>query len=158
MKLSNSERKLLEKIENKKYPIKNKNHPTASSFVLNKRKDKVLFIYHKKYNSWSWIGGHLEDGETPIDASIRELEEESGLREKPFSKTPILVQKLRARNHFHYDVCYLYIVDEETPLKVNTIETDGISWIPLSKLEHYVTEKHMLPIYNEIIKRSREFL
>ena len=33
-------------------------HFTASAWILNKDKTKVLMIYHNIYNSWAWIGGH----------------------------------------------------------------------------------------------------
>ena len=33
-------------------------HFTASSWIVNKEKTKVLMIYHNIYNSWAWTGGH----------------------------------------------------------------------------------------------------
>ena len=39
-----------------------KMHFTASAWVLNPSKDKVLMLYHNIYQSWSWSGGHA-DGE-----------------------------------------------------------------------------------------------
>ena len=38
-------------------------HFTASAWVVNPARNKVLMIYHNIYNSWSWTGGHA-DGET----------------------------------------------------------------------------------------------
>ena len=37
-------------------------HMTASAWVVNPARDKVLMVYHKLYDSWSWTGGHA-DGE-----------------------------------------------------------------------------------------------
>ena len=40
-------------------------HITASAWVVNRDRRKVLLVYHNIYNSWSWLGGHA-DGETAI--------------------------------------------------------------------------------------------
>ena len=40
-------------------------HFTASSWVVNKEKTKVLMIYHNIYKSWAWTGGHA-DGESNL--------------------------------------------------------------------------------------------
>ena len=54
-------------------------HMTASAWVVNKDRSKVLMIYHNIYNSWSWLGGHA-DGETDLLAvAIREVREEAGI-------------------------------------------------------------------------------
>ena len=33
-------------------------HLTASGFIINREKTKVLMIHHNIYNSWGWTGGH----------------------------------------------------------------------------------------------------
>lgn len=40
-------------------------HLTSSGFVVNKSRDKVLFIFHNIYQSWAWTGGHA-DGDTDM--------------------------------------------------------------------------------------------
>ena len=35
-------------------------HITASAWVVNKDRSKVLMVYHNIYNSWSWLGGHAD--------------------------------------------------------------------------------------------------
>ena len=52
-------------------------HMTASAWVVNKERSKVLMVYHNIYNSWSWLGGHA-DGETDLLAvAVREVKEEA---------------------------------------------------------------------------------
>lgn len=54
-------------------------HITASAWVVNKDRSKVLMVYHNIYNSWSWLGGHA-DGETDLlSVAIREVKEEAGI-------------------------------------------------------------------------------
>ena len=55
-------------------------HFTASAWVVNPARDRVLMIYHNIYKSWSWTGGHA-DGETDLLAvALREVAEETGLQ------------------------------------------------------------------------------
>lgn len=46
---------------------------------------KFLLSRHKKRDTWETQGGHIEPGETPLDAAKRELFEESGVRDAVLS-------------------------------------------------------------------------
>lgn len=46
--------------------------------VLSVYEGKYLLSQHKERATWETQGGHIEPGETPIDAAKRELYEESG--------------------------------------------------------------------------------
>lgn len=35
-------------------------HMTASAWVVNRERTKVLMAYHNIYHSWSWLGGHAD--------------------------------------------------------------------------------------------------
>jgi 8-oxo-dGTP pyrophosphatase MutT (NUDIX family) len=49
----------------------------AGAFII--KDSKVLFLKHKKYGIWLQPGGHVEPGETPDEAAVRETLEETGL-------------------------------------------------------------------------------
>ena len=54
-------------------------HMTASAWVVNKDRSKVLMVYHNIYNSWSWLGGHA-DGETDLlSVALREVKKKQEL-------------------------------------------------------------------------------
>ena len=55
-------------------------HMTASAWVVNAARDKVLMVYHKLYDSWSWTGGHA-DGDRDLPAvALCEVREETGVK------------------------------------------------------------------------------
>jgi 8-oxo-dGTP diphosphatase len=47
--------------------------------VYARRSGRVLVIHHRRLATWLPLGGELEPGETPLEAAVRELREESGL-------------------------------------------------------------------------------
>ena len=46
--------------------------------VLSEYNGKILLSRHKKRTTWETQGGHIEAGETPLEAAKRELYEEAG--------------------------------------------------------------------------------
>jgi 8-oxo-dGTP pyrophosphatase MutT (NUDIX family) len=52
-------------------------HITASGLVI--RDGSVLLIFHPYIKQWFQPGGHIDDGEEPIQAAIREVFEETGV-------------------------------------------------------------------------------
>ena len=49
--------------------------------ICSNYKGKWILSKHKKRDTWETQGGHIEDGETPLEAAKRELFEESGIRD-----------------------------------------------------------------------------
>ena len=52
-------------------------HFTVAVFVV--WEGKVLLHWHRKLEMWLPPGGHIEDGELPDEAALREVREETGL-------------------------------------------------------------------------------
>lgn len=50
---------------------------TVSVFIV--REGKALLVLHKKLGKWLPVGGHIEIGEDPEAAALRETREECGL-------------------------------------------------------------------------------
>lgn len=51
-------------------------HVTGSGIVI--QNCKILLIKHRYINDWFQPGGHIDPGELPSEAAIRETEEETG--------------------------------------------------------------------------------
>ena len=46
--------------------------------IISVHSGKWIFSKHKKRNTWETQGGHIEEGETPLETAKRELFEEAG--------------------------------------------------------------------------------
>ena len=117
-------------------------HMTASAWVVNHKRDRVLMVYHKIYDSWSWTGGHA-DGETDLLAvALREVTEETGVTHvRPvsgeiFSLETLTVDGHEKRgqyipSHLHLNVTYLLEADDAEPLRICEDENKGVAWFSL---------------------------
>src|SRR4051794_7157923 len=56
-------------------------HLTGSGFVLDATRSRVLLLHHGKLRRWLQPGGHGEGELDPRLIALREIEEETGLRE-----------------------------------------------------------------------------
>ena len=143
-------------------------HFTASSWVVNKERTKVLMIYHNIYDSWSWTGGHADGEDNLLGTAMRELKEETGakdikvLKDDIFSLEVICVNGHVKRgkyvgSHVHLNLTYLLEVDENEDLRIKEDENSGVKWIDINELDKYVTEKWVLEnIYKKLIKKMKE--
>lgn len=140
-------------------------HMTSSAFVINKSRDKVLMIYHNIYNSWSWTGGHTDGDNDLLKVAIKELEEETGVKDikillsSIFSLDVLQVKShikkgMYVSPHLHLSVAYLIEANEEEKLVVKEDENSGVKWIPIDKLYEFTKkEPHMQELYIKFIEK-----
>ena len=142
-------------------------HITSSAFVVNKSIDKVLMVYHNIYNSWSWTGGHADGEEDLLLVAIREVREETGVKnilsvtEDIFSLDiiPVLGHIKKGKYispHLHISAAYLLEADEHEPLVVKPDENSDVKWIPLEEINTYSNEPHMKKIYRKICQKIKD--
>ena len=55
-----------------------KRHVTASTWIVNPARTRVLLTHHAKLHKWVQLGGHTDEGEDWTAAAVREAHEESG--------------------------------------------------------------------------------
>ena len=130
-------------------------HITSSAFAVNRAKDKVLMIHHNIYNSWSWIGGHADGEEDLLAVAMKELKEETGVKNiHPVSSDIFSLDVLTVLGHtkrgnyvsphLHLSVAYLIEADENDLLMVKEDENSGVKWIHIDEINVYSTRRNML--------------
>lgn len=142
-------------------------HFTASSWVVNKDRTKVLMIYHNIYKSWAWTGGHSDGDSNLLNVALREVKEETGVKNvKPikddiFSIEIICVNGHIKRgkyvsSHVHLNVTYLLEADETEELKIKEDENSGVRWVDIDKSVELSTEPWMQGIYKKLIEKMKK--
>ena len=54
-------------------------HFTASNWIVNKERTKVLMAYHNIYQNWAWTGGHCDGDSDLLRVALKEAQEETGI-------------------------------------------------------------------------------
>ncbi len=91
-------------------------HVTASAIVVGSR--GVVLHLHRRLGLWLQPGGHIEAGETPAGAAVREAHEETGLPLHDPEGGPQVVHvdvHPGPRGHTHLDVRYLVLAPDLDP-------------------------------------------
>ncbi|MDR5658402.1 NUDIX hydrolase [Serpentinicella sp. ANB-PHB4] len=141
-------------------------HFTASAWVLNKERTKVLMIYHNIYDSWAWTGGHVDGEKDLLKVAINELKEETGVNyvkpivEDIFSLEILSVNGHMKRgkyvsSHLHLNVTYLLEVDEDLELFIKPDENSGVMWVDFNKSAALSKEIWMQGIYKKLNEKCK---
>lgn len=143
-------------------------HMTASAWVVNRDRSKVLMVYHNIYDSWSWLGGHA-DGETDLLAvAIREVKEEAELSDvRPVSSEIFSLESLTVdghvkkgkyvSSHLHLNVTYLLEADSDEHVSIKADENSGVAWFTPEEALKKSTEPWFVEhVYTKLIEKERE--
>lgn len=139
-------------------------HMTASSWLVNKERTKVLMIYHNIYNSWAWTGGHADGDRDLLHVAIKEAMEETGLTTvKPVTEDIFSLEILGVNGHvkrgkfvgthMHLNVTYLLEAEEKEALHVKPDENSGVKWVAIEEAVALSNEPYMKTIYQKLIKK-----
>jgi 8-oxo-dGTP pyrophosphatase MutT (NUDIX family) len=105
-------------------------HVTGSAVVLDGG-GRVLLHRHKRLGVWLQPGGHLDPGETPAQAAVRETREETGVLASHPGGEPALVHvdlHEGPRGHVHLDLRYLLLAPSDEPLAPAPGESPEVAW------------------------------
>ncbi|KKP24482.1 MAG: NUDIX hydrolase [candidate division TM6 bacterium GW2011_GWF2_28_16] len=127
---------------------------TATGYIVNPERTKMLVIFHNKLQKWLPAGGHVEPNELPHEAALREVFEETGITAKIITDDPIInlenkvdcqiprpytilyqivPENKKDIEHIHVDFIYA-MQAEETIVKIDLNEVSNIKWLTKEEL------------------------
>jgi 8-oxo-dGTP pyrophosphatase MutT (NUDIX family)/phosphohistidine phosphatase SixA len=115
----------------------------------------VLVIHRPRYDDWSFPKGKLHGGETPLQAAVREVAEETGLRVRmgvplsdvhyEYDGSPKVVHYWQAEAFAGVDEVGA-VVQPFTP----NDEVDEIAWLPVDQARERLTQDYDRALLDEI--------
>lgn len=143
-------------------------HITASGFIVDVTRRRVLRLQHKKLGYLLQPGGHVkaEDG-APLAAAMREIEEETKIKSldhiayHPDYTVPIDIDTHTIpatggeAEHLHHDFRYLFICRNPNEFVLNTSEFESYEWGDIGNLMEMATFSRLKPKMETAL--SKEF-
>ena len=112
-------------------------HITASCFIVDPSTQRLLLHRHRRLGRWLQMGGHVEPGESAIEAALREGAEESGLRdlvtiaETPFDIDVHAIPAAKGEpDHSHFDVRFVARTAHPESIMMDRVESEDLAWVP----------------------------
>lgn len=138
-------------------------HFTASAFVVNKERNKMVVVYHIINDGWIYPGGHADGEEDLLKVAIREVEEETGLKVKVLDDNIYAIESAPVKGHIkrgkyvsahlHLDVIFIMEADDKIPLKYKEDESKGVKWISFSEADNETMCDFVRPIHRNLINK-----
>ena len=142
-------------------------HFTASSWIVNKERTKVLMIYHNIYDSWAWTGGHADGDPDMLYVALKEAEEETSVKNiKPLNDGKLASLEILTvdghvkrgkyvSSHLHLNCSFILEADEEEILQIKEDENSGVKWVNIEDSISLTNENKMKPIYAKLNDRIK---
>jgi len=104
----------------------------AGGVVIKKKDDGIKILLIKdNYGHWTWPKGHTEDGETPKETALREINEETGLKNvKILDTLGEQKYKFNLNNEEVFKTVSIFLVEflGNEEIKIQTSEIEKGKW------------------------------
>ena len=137
--------------------IKNTQKVECAGGIIINQFNKIAIV-NQNHDSWSLPKGHIDKGESAINAAVREIYEETGII------NPILIKKIGTYERYRIGLdgnddlselktihIFLFQSNQKilTPIDKNNPEA---KWINIKEVENYLTHKEDIKFFKENIK------
>lgn len=140
-------------------------HFSASAFIVNKERNKMVVVYHLINDGWISPGGHADGNDDLLLVAVREVLEETGLKVKVLDENIYSIQSAPVKGHIkhgkyvsahlHLDVIYLMEVDDKIPLIYKEDESKGVKWVSFDEAFNDTMCDFIRPIHKKLIEKLR---
>jgi 8-oxo-dGTP pyrophosphatase MutT (NUDIX family) len=105
--------------------------------------NEVVVVRGRKSGKWSFPKGHGRSRESPLDASVRELKEETGINLKGVKPDDEI--------RFNSGTYFVFIVEDKLELAPeDTNEILDSMWVSLSRIRSLTTNKDLTSFYKTV--------
>lgn len=130
---------------------------SAGAVIFRKEGNKIYYLLlHYELGHWDFAKGHIEKGESEIEALLREIEEETGIKDvrlvKGFKKKISYSYKLKNKDIFKTVVFYL-AKTQSKKVKLS-FEHIGFKWL----LFKQAYEKATFDNAKNILKKANNYI
>lgn len=146
--------------ESKRIPTKKQ--VVAGFVVYRKTTDGIKFLLlYRRGNYWNFPKGHFKPGERSIDAALRELEEETGIKKSELRMLP----NFRAYERFYfkignqgiYDTVILFLAEtHKADIRIEPREHSGYGWFLYHDAVNVIGKKY--GDTRKVLKQASDYL
>lgn len=123
-------------------------HITGSCFIVDPVSRRVLLHHHRRLGRWLQMGGHVENGESAMEAALREGREESGLpdltpmRDGAFDLDVHDIPAAKGEpDHLHFDIRYVARTSQPESIMIDRAESNELAWVDLHRAAPLMNEE-----------------
>lgn len=135
-------------------------HFTASSWIVNRERTKVLMVHHNIFKSWTCPGGHCDGDSDVAYVALKETKEETGLKninfllDEVFSIEIVTIDGHKKNgkyvpSHLHLNCTFLLEADEHEELIIKEDENSAVKWVDINEVPKLISEAKMIDIYKK---------
>lgn len=141
-------------------------HLVAGGFVYSKKENKFLVLWHRDLAMYLYPGGHIDQSDiNTLEASKREIKEETNLNSLinlNITNNPLIPididthiisynERLNLPEHYHFEFRYLFLIEKEEDIKIDTKELSNYKWIDINELKND-------PNYGKIVNKIKKVI
>ena len=102
----------------------------------------LYLLIRDSYRNWGFPKGHVEEGEEPNDAALREVSEETGVTDLALRGLIETIDwHFRFRGKLIHKICHFYLM-ETSESSTSPQRTEGITacrWVPFGAAENLIS-------------------